>query len=77
MAAIVLYWLGAGGLDVADPKKATNDLHDLEYAILGALSHDLVTVDKRLGAIQQAIRGGYAGRGEWVDRALSVGPANA
>ncbi len=65
MAAIVLYWLGAGGLDVVEPKKATNDLHDLEYALLGALSHALVTADKRLGAIEQAIRGGYVGRGEW------------
>jgi hypothetical protein len=72
MAAIVLYWLGAGGLDLVDPKKATNDLHDLEYAILGALSHALVTTDKRLGTIEQAIRGGYAGRGEWLGRALPV-----
>jgi hypothetical protein len=40
--------LAFGGLDQAKPGDATNDLHDLEYAILGALSHSLLTIDKRL-----------------------------
>ena len=41
MAAIAPYWLAFGGLDAAKPEAVTNDLHDLEYGILGALSHSL------------------------------------
>jgi hypothetical protein len=77
MAAIGLYWLALGGLDAAKPEAVTNDLHDLEYGILGALSHSLLTVDKRLKVIHQAIRGGYVGRKQWLTRACSVGPEKA
>ncbi len=77
MAAISLYWLAFGGLDAAKPEAVTNDLHDLEYGILGALSHSLLTTDKRLKVIHQAIRGGYVGREQWLTRACSVGPEKA
>jgi hypothetical protein len=77
MAAIGLYWLAFGGLDQAKPEAVTNDLHDLDYGVLGALSHSLLTVDKRLRVIHQAIRDGYVGRGQWLTRACSVGPEKA
>jgi hypothetical protein len=72
MTAIGLYWLAFGGLDDAKPESATNDLLDLEYGILGAVSHSLLTTDKRLKVIHQAIRGGYVGRKEWFTRACNT-----
>jgi len=77
MAAIGLYWLAFGGLEGAKPEDVTNDLHDLEYGILGALSHSLLTADKRLKVIHYAIRSGYLGRKEWFARACTVGPEKA
>ncbi len=74
IAAIGLYWLAFGGLDEAKPEAVTNDLHDLEYGILGALSHSLLTADKRLRVIHQAIRRGHVGREQWFTRACNVGP---
>src|SRR5260370_25639351 len=70
MAAIGLYWLAIGGLDKAKSEGVSNDPHDLEYGILGALSHSLLTADKRLKVIHQAIRGGYVGREQWLSRRL-------
>ncbi len=77
MAALGLYWLAVGGLDTAKPEAVTNDLHDLEYGIVGALSRSLLTVDKRLKVIHQAIKDGYVGREEWFARARSVGSEKA
>lgn len=77
IAAMGLYWLAFSGLDDANPEALTNDLHDLEYGILGALSHSLLTADKRLKVIHQAIKSGNAGREEWFARARNVGPENA
>lgn len=68
MAAIGLYWLAFGGLEGAKPKSVENDLHDLEYAIIGSLSHSLLTADKRLNVIYRAIKSGYLGRKAWFTR---------
>lgn len=77
MVSMGLYWLAFNGLDSAKSKALTNDLHDLEYAVLGSLSNSLLSKDKRLNTIHQAIRGGTEGRERWFDRALDVGPKNA
>ncbi len=77
MAAMSLYWLAFGGLEAAKPEAITNDLHDLEYAVLGALSNSMLSNDKRLKVIHQAITGGTDGRARWFARALDVGPARA
>jgi len=53
--AVALYWLAVGGLDGALPDKLTNDLLDIEYAVLGSLSIDLLSKDKRLVTICRAI----------------------
>ena len=76
IAAMALYWIAFGGLDAVPPKAATNDIHDLEYAVLGALSATMSSNDKRLNAILQAIKGGF-GRPQWFVRALDVGPERA
>ena len=73
MCSMGLYWLAFGGLDTAKSEALTNDLHDLEYAVLGALSNSLLSNDKRLNVIHQAIRGGTEGRARWFARALDVG----
>ena len=77
MAAMGLYWLAFGGLEETKPEGVTNDLHDLEYAIVGALSQSLLTADKRLKVIHYAIRSAYLGRKEWFTRACTVGPEKA
>jgi len=69
--------LAFGGLEEAKPEGVTNELHDLEYGILGALSHSLLTADKRLKVIHYAIRSGYLGGKEWFTRACTVGPEKA
>lgn len=55
LAAIALYWLAAGGLETAKPEQVTNDLHDVEYAVLGSLSAGLLSADRRLQAIYSAV----------------------
>jgi hypothetical protein len=77
MVAMGLYWLAFGGLEEAKPEAFANDLHDLEYGILGALSHSLLTADKRLKVIHEAIKGGSAGREKWFARTRNVGPEKA
>jgi len=64
-AAVALYWLAFGGLDQAVPAKATNDLHDVEYAILGSLSVGLLSNDKRLSTICRAMAASARGRHVW------------
>lgn len=77
MASMGLYWLAFGGLDAAKPEAATNDLLDLEYAVLGTLSHSLLTNDKRLNVIHRAMRGGTEGRARRFARTIDIGPENA
>jgi len=73
MVSMGLYWLTFGGLDATKSKAITNDLHDLEYAVLGALSDSLLSNDKRLNVIHQSIRCGTEGRARWFANALNVG----
>ena len=60
--ACSLQWLAAGGLEGASPKKISNDFHDLEYAVLGGLSHSLQTNDKKLATVEAAVREGFRAR---------------
>jgi hypothetical protein len=55
-AAVAFYWLAYGGLDDAAPEKSTSDLLDVEYATLGSLSVSLLSNDRRLNTIYQAMR---------------------
>jgi nitroreductase len=74
LTALAIYWLATGGLDSANARKLTNDLHDLEYAVLGCLSIGLQTEDRRLTAIYDAARQSQRERIAWCARALRVGP---
>jgi hypothetical protein len=65
-AAVVMYWLAFGGLDKVSPKKVTNDLLDIEYAILGSLSVDLLSNDKRLSTICRAVSTASRKRHAWL-----------
>jgi hypothetical protein len=70
MGILGLYWLAVGGLEDASPGKFTNDLHDVEYVILGSLSRDLVTSDKRLAAVADAVSRGSESRYAWFSKKL-------
>jgi hypothetical protein len=63
--AVAIYWLAFGGLDEAAPEKSTNDLLDIEYATLGSLSVSLLTNDKRLNTIYQAMSTAASERQAW------------
>ena len=77
LAALGLDWLALGGFDATGPKVITNDLHDLECAILGAMSDSLATHDKRAIRICHAIKRSMDGRAKWFRRAITFGPQNA
>ena len=76
MTALALYWLAFGGFETIKAADITNDLHDLEYAILGSLCESLVTADKRMKVIHQAIKESTVGRARWFVRAMRMGPEN-
>jgi len=65
LAAVGLHWLALGGLDHASSDKITNDLHDVEYAVLGSLSVDLLSKDKRLSTVCRAMSASSHERYEW------------
>lgn len=65
LAAVGLYWLAFGGLDSALSDKLTNDLLDMEYAVLGSLSVDLASKDRRIGIICRAMSTASCERREW------------
>jgi hypothetical protein len=64
-AAVAIYWLAFRGLDEAAPEKSTNDLLDIEYATLGSLSVSLLSNDKRLNTIYQAMSTAVSERQVW------------
>ena len=47
LGGLAVYWLAFGGLESAAAKVSSRDLHDVEYVVLGAMSHSLATADKR------------------------------
>lgn len=65
LAAVAIHWLAFGGLEAAAPAKSTNDLLDIEYATLGSLSVSLLSDDKRLNGVCQAIRTATGERQSW------------
>jgi hypothetical protein len=65
-AATGLYWLAFGGLENASPNTSTNDLLDTEYAILGSLSVDLLSSDKRISMICRAMKASSRERHNWI-----------
>ena len=67
LAALAAWWLAHGGLDDAAPEKITNDISDVEYAVLGALSVDLLSRDKRLNDIYGVVRAAARSRHQWFD----------
>ena len=58
-AALALHWIAMSGLDTANAKEVTNDWHDLEYGVMGALSADLITSDGRLRDVYKAVRDAF------------------
>lgn len=69
-AAVALYWLALGGLDGASPEKLTNDLLDMEYAIVGSLSVGFLSKDKRASAVCEAMSMASRERRAWFRWAL-------
>ena len=55
LVAVAFLWLGFGGIESAGASKVTNDLHDIEYAMLGSLSVELLTDDGKLRSICAAV----------------------
>ena len=72
LALVALYWLAFGGLENAKPEMITNDLHDIEYAVLGSLSVELLSSDKRLQAITRAVKLSQLSRQSWVKDQLGA-----
>jgi hypothetical protein len=68
-----LYWLIVGGLDSAPPEQSTNDLHDTEYAVLGSLSVDLLSNDKRLLRVFRAVTVSSQKRQERLQQVYAFG----
>jgi len=71
LALVALNWLALGGLESAKPEKVTNDLHDIEYSVLGSISADLLTSDNRLNAIKGAAQAAQHSRTNWVKSQLA------
>ena len=74
MAALAGYWLAFGGIKDVPAKTMTNDLLDLEYAIMGALSRDFCTRDKRAKIIYESVSAGFEVRLKLSDSAKHLGP---
>jgi hypothetical protein len=70
-AAIAVYWLAFGGLNDASPDKLTNDLHDMEYVILGSLSVNLLSKDKRMKIICKAVSEASIKRHAWFHNRIN------
>jgi hypothetical protein len=70
---LALHWIAFGGLASAKATAFTNDLHDIDYAVLGSLSVDLLSDDCRLNAIHRAVREASHARTSWFRRALTFG----
>lgn len=66
LTLVALNWLALGGLESAKPEKVTNDLHDVEYSVLGSMSADLLTLDSRLKAVKRAAHTAQDSRTNWV-----------
>lgn len=69
LALVALNWLALGGIESAKPEKVTNDLHDVEYSVLGSISADLLTTDERRKAIKGAAQ---SSRTNWVKGQLAL-----
>jgi hypothetical protein len=59
LAGLAVHWLAFGGLPAAAAKESSGDLNDIEYVVLGALSHSLATSDRRAHAIYKAVALGF------------------
>jgi hypothetical protein len=66
LSALSIHWLAFGGFESASPGATTNDLLDVEYATLGSLSTELLTRDKRLKAIRDAVVAATASRQSYL-----------
>jgi hypothetical protein len=77
LAGIAGYWIAFGGIAEVDAKKLRNDLDDVEYIVLGAVSQGLSTEDKRANIVCQAVRQALASRMKWFHDALMLGPEAA
>ena len=56
ISCIAMDWLGTGGIESAKPETISNDFCDMEYAVLASLSAGLVSRDKRVIRIHEALR---------------------
>ena len=56
ITSLSLHWMASGGVETAKAGAISNDLIDLEYGTLGAMSDCLLTDDQRLRSVHQAIR---------------------
>ena len=76
IVALALDWLAKGGFESARPERFSNDMCDIEYGMLGAMSWCLVTDDGRVKRVCNAIKQSVTGRTTWFSRAIVLGPEN-
>lgn len=66
LSALALNWLVFGGIDSLPPEKATNDLVDLDYILLGVLSCELYSKENRVRDLYQNMGYVMDARWKWV-----------
>jgi hypothetical protein len=59
IAGLALHWLAFGGLESAGSQILSGDLNDIEYVVLGTLSHSLATGDKRAMLLCEAVANAF------------------
>jgi hypothetical protein len=59
IAGLALDWLAFGGLESTRSPTLSGDLNDIEYVVLGALSHSLATADKRAMLLCEAVANAF------------------
>jgi len=79
IAGLALNWLAFGGLEATKARTFSGDLNDIEYVVLGALSHSLATADKRAWLLCESVANAFEVRRslpcrtEYTDRDLELG----
>lgn len=66
LSALALDWYVRGGIDTLLPERATNDLVDLDYIVLGVLSCDLLSKENRVIKMYGDISEVMDARWNWV-----------
>ncbi len=74
LATLAGYWFAFGGLQSTPAAVATNDLLDLEYVVLGAMSQGFCTQDKRAKIVYKSVSAALESRCRLLDSIRQLGP---